>query len=306
MRQASIITQKGSPLSAPGVVTPGALREGAPALASSGAPGNESNASKQGVSVAPEGAPDQSTAGAPSRSTGMAVAYIRVSTRRQTDGDGPARQLKAISAAAATLGVKVAARFQEAVSGKVRLDPEDEEDLNRIALAECLDYCKKQRVGIVLIERPDRLARELVAQELAVQKFQKAGIRIICADGLQDLTQGDDSNPMIRMIRQIIGAVAEFDRAMITSRLRAARDRIRQKYGRCGGVPRFGSDVDEQAAIKAIARLTHASRGSSLARIAKELDSMGIRPRVGTRWSRSSVHKVIRRLRGDVVKGGQP
>ena len=290
--------------SAFGVRTPKTAARGAHADGSARAPSRRPIPVNHGMQRDLAGAHGDRSARALSDLEGSsAVAYIRVSTQRQTEKDGPVRQLQAITGAADQLGVKVVAKFSEAISGKVRLEADGEETRNREVLARCLDYCERNKIPVMLIEKSDRLARELVAQELAVQKFQKAGVRIISADGLQDLTRGDDSDPTVKLIRQIIGAVAEFDRNMISARLRAARERIRQQRGRCGGVARLGRDPEEQRAIKTIARMAGTARGS-LARIAHELDTLGIRPRNGNRWSRSSVYLVVKRLRGDLEKGG--
>jgi hypothetical protein len=42
-------------------------------------------------------------------------------------------------------------------------------------------------------------------------------------------------DPTSKPIRQILGAVAEFDKAMTVAKLRGARDRVRRREGKCEG-----------------------------------------------------------------------
>jgi hypothetical protein len=44
-----------------------------------------------------------------------------------------------------------------------------------------------------------------------------------------------DDGPTSKLIRQILGAVSEFDKAMIVAKLRGARERVRRTKGKCEG-----------------------------------------------------------------------
>ena len=44
-----------------------------------------------------------------------------------------------------------------------------------------------------------------------------------------------DDGPTSKLIRQILGAVSEFDKAMIVAKLKGARDRARRARGKCEG-----------------------------------------------------------------------
>ena len=58
-------------------------------------------------------------------------------------------------------------------------------------------------------------------------------MRLLTASG-DDLTASDD--PMRRkMLRQIAGAFAEYEKARLVSKLRHARERVRQEKGKCEG-----------------------------------------------------------------------
>ena len=49
------------------------------------------------------------------------------------------------------------------------------------------------------------------------------------------LTEGDESNATANLIRQVLGAVAEFEKTALVGKLRAARARERRETGRCEG-----------------------------------------------------------------------
>jgi DNA invertase Pin-like site-specific DNA recombinase len=80
---------------------------------------------------------------------------------------------------------------------------------DRPGLAALLDRLESNGVRTVIVERADRLARDLMVQEVIVGQFSKLGARILTADGV-DLTSSDD--PTRRLIRQVLGAVAEFEK----------------------------------------------------------------------------------------------
>lgn len=83
-------------------------------------------------------------------------AYLRVSGAGQVEGDGFERQLAAVCNYAQANGIKVARIFrEEGVSGKKDL-------ANRPALQELVTALHSNGVRLVLIEKLDRLARDLM------------------------------------------------------------------------------------------------------------------------------------------------
>ena len=73
----------------------------------------------------------------------------------------------------------------------------------------------------VLVEDASRFARDLITQELGLLALIKRGVRVLTAAG-EDLTASDD--PTRKLVRQIAGAFAEYERARLVSELRHARD----------------------------------------------------------------------------------
>ncbi|CAL77686.1 hypothetical protein; putative resolvase (fragment) [Bradyrhizobium sp. ORS 278] len=66
--------------------------------------------------------------------------------------------------------------------------------------------------------------------------MQETGLRRLHADGITliaaDKPDSFDDTPTAVLVRQILGAVAQFDRAMTVAKLRGARERKRRTTGR--------------------------------------------------------------------------
>jgi DNA invertase Pin-like site-specific DNA recombinase len=106
-----------------------------------------------------------------------------------------------------------------------------------------------------------------------------------------DLLQDDPSR---KLMRQIFGAIAEYEKTMIVMKLRAARKRMKATAGRCEGRKPYGDRPGEQAVLNRI-RESRAA-GQSFDAIAAALNAEGIATRVaGGRWFGSTVSKIIRR-----------
>ena len=95
-----------------------------------------------------------------------------------------------------------------------------------------LDRIEGNGVRTVIVEDASRFARELMAQELGITLLISRGVRLLTASG-DDLTASDD--PTRKMMRQIAGAFAEYEKARLVSKLRHARERVRQEKGKCQG-----------------------------------------------------------------------
>jgi DNA invertase Pin-like site-specific DNA recombinase len=120
----------------------------------------------------------------------------------------------------------------------------------------------------------------------------------------QNLQRDDPSDPSRRMIRQILGAVAEYVRAQTVARLRAGKRRKREAGGYVGGQPAFGQvaeakelvdDATERATIRRILELHQ--DGASLRSIAATLEAEGRPPKRGGRWHPQTVARVLDRAR---------
>src|SRR6516162_1340956 len=87
-------------------------------------------------------------------------------------------------------------------------------------------------VRTIIVETASRFARDLMVQEVGFAMLRDLGIALIATDSPTSFL---DDGPTSKLIRQILGAVAEFDKAMTIAKLKGARDRVRRQRGKCEG-----------------------------------------------------------------------
>lgn len=124
--------------------------------------------------------------------TGQRVGYIRVSTQEQN----PERQLE---------GICVDRVFTDKASAK---------DVNRPQLTELLRFIREG--DVLVVHSMDRLARNLDDLRKLVLQLTKQGVKVeFVKEGL--LFSGEDS-PMSHLLLSVVGAFAEFERALLKER----------------------------------------------------------------------------------------
>jgi DNA invertase Pin-like site-specific DNA recombinase len=211
-----------------------------------------------------------------------AFAYLRVSGRGQLDGDGFPRQRTTIQGYADMNGFRIIRWFrEEGVSGTKDLG-------NRPALQALLIALHADGVKIVLIERLDRLARDLMVQETIIGDLRKHGFELISV-AEPDLCSDDPSR---KLVRQVFGAIAEYERAQIVLKLRGARIRMRLREGRCEGRLPFGTKPGEENVIARMRQLQ--GQGLNVAKIT-ELINSEFKPRTGKRFYPANVARILRK-----------
>jgi DNA invertase Pin-like site-specific DNA recombinase len=119
---------------------------------------------------------------------------------------------------------------EEGVSGTKELD-------NRPALLELMTALHSNGVKLVMVEKLDRLARDLMVQETIIGDLRKNGFGLVSVCE-PDLLQDDPSR---KLMRQIFGAIAEYEKTMIVLKLRGARVRQKARTGRCEGAKPYGT-----------------------------------------------------------------
>lgn len=213
-------------------------------------------------------------------------AYLRVSDPSQVKGDGFTRQEKACRDYAKSHNLDIIQVYREDISGSEEYRP---------VLAELLLSLEKNHHGVktVIIERLDRLARDLMIQEGIVSKFKTAGFNLISAIEGDELLAND---PTRKFIRQVLGAVAELDKSMLVAKLRASRERKRARGEKADG--RYGYKDTEQGRelvkyIKSLHRKPKYGRRRTLKLIAEQLNKEGILTINRRVWTISSVRDVI-------------
>jgi DNA invertase Pin-like site-specific DNA recombinase len=199
-----------------------------------------------------------------------ALAYLRTSSATNTgEGkDSDKRQREAITSFAKRAGYDIVAEhYDKAVSGADAIE-------TRPGFAAMLEQIAANGVRVIIVETANRFARDLIVQETGHRMLKAQGIEIIAADSP---TAFIDDGPTSRLVRQVLGAVAEFDKAMTVAKLRGARERKRREDGWCeGGAPMH---VRYPAAVRMAKRLHRANpvthKRMSLRKIAAELAKAG-------------------------------
>jgi DNA invertase Pin-like site-specific DNA recombinase len=126
--------------------------------------------------------------------TGQRIGYKRVSTADQNT----ARQLD---------GIPIDKSFEDKASGK---------DTQRPQLQSALEYCREG--DTLVVHSMDRLARSLVDMRKLVEDLTARGVVVEFVKENLRFT-GTDS-PMAVLLLSLLGAVAEFERALILERQR--------------------------------------------------------------------------------------
>ena len=142
---------------------------------------------------------------------------------------------------------------------------------------------------LVLIERLDRLARDLGIQEAIIADLQKDGFELVSV-AEPDLLRDD---PTRKLMRHVLGAVAEYEKSILVAKLRGARERKRAKTGRCEGRKPFGRTQAERRAIERMRELR--AQGIAFDRIARTLNDEAVPTRGRGRWHGWAVNQILRR-----------
>jgi len=168
---------------------------------------------------------------------GHRIGYIRVSSFDQN----PERQLEQ---------VEVSKVFTDKASGK---------DTERPALEELLAFVREG--DTVVVHSMDRLARNLDDLRRLVQQLTKRGVRIEFVKECLTFT-GEDS-PMANLLLSVMGAFAEFERALIRERQREGIALAKQRGAYRGRKKSLSTEQIEELQRRA-------SAGEQKAKLARE------------------------------------
>lgn len=225
------------------------------------------------------------------------AAYMRVSTDTQAErGMGLPIQGDTISKWANTKKHVISLWAQDAgQSGSNGL-------ADRAGLAHALDALRHKKVQGIVVARLDRLARDLVLQEQLLAEVKRLGGRVFsCSDGEDAYLNDDPGDPSRRLIRQVLGAVAEYERAMIRLRLTAGIERKRAEGGYYAGQPPYGWKAEGGALVpqpleRDQVRLMVAARaqGGSFGEIATMMTRLGVPTRHGhAKWNKNQIRRIL-------------
>ncbi|WP_456754591.1 MULTISPECIES: recombinase family protein [unclassified Bradyrhizobium] len=171
-----------------------------------------------------------------------AIGYTRTSSAANVgdDKDSVVRQRKAIQAYASRAGYRIVAWHDDpAVKGADAIDA-------RPGFAAALEQIAGNGIRTIIVETANRFARDLIVQETGFRRLQADGITLIAADKPDSFV---DDTPTAVLVRQILGAVAQFDKAMTVAKLRGARERKRRSGARVEGRKPIAESHPEAAAM---------------------------------------------------------
>lgn len=125
---------------------------------------------------------------------GQRIGYIRVSSLEQNTS----RQLE---------GIELDGVYEEKISAK---------DTNRPRLQELLGFVRRD--DVVVVHSMDRLARNLDDLRDIVKKLTQKGVKVQFIK--ENLTFSGDDSAMSQLLLSVMGAFAEFERALLKERQR--------------------------------------------------------------------------------------
>jgi len=216
-----------------------------------------------------------------------AVSYLRTSGKANVgaDKDSDKRQLAAIDAYAKAAGFEVIETYYDAaVSGA---DPVGD----RRGFTEMLERLLSNGARTILAESPDRFARDLMVQLAGHDMLKAKGITLIAASAPTFFVE---DTPTAVLVRQVLGAVAQFEKATTVAKLAAARKRKRTANGKCEGRKSLAETRPEVVAMaKALARKRPKGGKMSLRAVAAEMAAQGVLNERGKPFNPKSVATML-------------
>ena len=220
--------------------------------------------------------------------------YARVSSERQEKEHTIGSQLEALRNYAAQNGMEIVEEFTDEGYSGTRLD--------RPALDRMRDLAERRGFEVLLTYCTDRLARKFVLQALILEEMERFGVKTIFLEG------GAADDPLSKLMHQITGAVAEFERTKIIERNRRGklyRARCgevitwRAPFGyvriprRDGVAPHVEIDENKAVVVRRIFNL-YAKQGWTVRQIAKQLTLQGTpAPGGGREWNFYTVDRIL-------------
>ena len=216
-----------------------------------------------------------------------AVATIRVSTEEQNLG--PDAQRAEIVAWAARNGVEVVAWYEDRVSGAAAIG-------RRPGLMAALDALVTHGAGLLVVAKRDRLARDTMLAAMIERQVERVGARVVSAAG-----EGEGDDPASKLMRTMIDAFAEYERALIALRTKSALAVKSARGEKVGGAQSYGAadgiDAERTETERMILAVVEELRaaGMPIRAIADELAARGFKTRKGGSIAPTQVARLIAR-----------
>ena len=218
--------------------------------------------------------------------------YLRVSGKSQIRGDGWLRQFIACRQYAKEHNIQIVRIFREkGVSGTKELE-------DRPALSALFAALSENGIKTILIEKLDRLGRDLMVSETIVADIKKSGYMLLSTCE-PDLISDDPSREFMRVI---FTAIAQLEKKLLVLKLRGARQRMKARGTRCEGRIPYGEDKDRPEEHKVLAQMIALRKmGNNPEQIAKFLNAQGTPTRYGKSWLSQGVSRILARNKPESV-----
>ena len=216
-----------------------------------------------------------------------AVAYYRTSSHTASgiDSDSLNRQKRAVALYAKANKIKIEKEYyDEAVSGADAID-------TRPGFTALLSEMAENNATMILCENATRFARDLMVQLTGHARLKQLGIDLVAVDSPAAFT---DDTPTAVLLRQMMGAFAEFDKATLVARLKSGKDAKRKLTGKCGGRKSLAEKHPELTdKAKHLRRRMWRHKLWSYDKVAKQLFEEGYVTGNGKQLSASAVKRLV-------------
>ena len=177
-----------------------------------------------------------------------AAIYVRVSTDKQTVEN----QVAALRQIAQRRGWEIVEQYHDAgISGSKGRD-------GRPGLDQMLKDASRRKFDVIMAWAIDRLGRSLIDLLGTIQTVEACGV-----DLYLDQQSIDTTTPAGKLMFQVCGAFAEFERSMIQQRVRAGLKRAAEK-GNYPGRPKISEALEKRIQ-------TQLRAGKGILRVAREI-----------------------------------
>ena len=217
----------------------------------------------------------------------QAIGYVRVSTEQQADSG--------LSIAAQRVKLEALAVLNDFQLIDVVVDAgASAKSLDRPGWQRVMGAVHGRQVGAVLIAKLDRCTRSVADLASLIDTFSRRGVALISAAESLDTSSAGG-----RLVVNVLGAVAQWEREATAERTSAALQVLKAQGRATGGVAPYGFQFiagrrawhqGEQETLAAI--IEHRAAGLSWAKVAGKLNTTGHRTRTGGRWTRQGAHQV--------------
>jgi DNA invertase Pin-like site-specific DNA recombinase len=209
-----------------------------------------------------------------------AIGYMRTSSSTNVGEakDSDKRQRAAVEGYAKAAGYVIVDWYYDAVA-------------LRPGFAAMLERIAGNGVRTIIVESPDRFARDLAVQLAGHDHLKGLGVTLIPATAPDHFIE---DTPTAVLVRQVLGAIAQFEKASTVAKLKAARDRKIAAGEKCGGRKSYAErDPELVRMARELYRPDPNLRPASLRQVSAELAAAGKLTPNGRPYSASAVASML-------------